>query len=274
MRILVAVAYQYLISRRRQTIVSLLGVALGVGFFIAVSSMMQGGQKDFIKTLVDGAAHITVSDEYRTAREQPVRAAYPSAAVALSGVRPREEVRGVRNYRAIVDAVSAIDGAIATPTLSGSVVFRYGGREVGASLLGIEPRVEPYITDLEENMIEGQLDRLLTVSQSVVLGKALMNQLGLRLGDTVSVASPAGFVRQYKIVGVYQVGGFADYTAYVLLRRAQVLLNRPNKANRVRIKLSDADDARMVAAELETRFGYKAESWQEANEEIFGLIIV
>jgi len=53
-----------------------------------------------------------------------------------------------------------------------------------------------------------------------------------------------------------------------------VLLDRPNKANQVRIKLKDAYDAQPLARELEARFGYKAESWQEANEDFFTLVIV
>jgi len=190
MRVLLAIAVQYLISRRRQSIVSLLGVALGVGFFVAVSALMQGSQKDFVSTLVDSAPHITVSDEFRTARPQPLHALYPRGAIAVDGARPREEVRGVRNYRAIGDAISAVEGAIAMPTLSGSVVFRYGGREVGASLLGIDPALEPRISNIEEDMVEGGLDRLLTAGQAVVLGRGLMNQLGLNYGDTVNVASP------------------------------------------------------------------------------------
>jgi lipoprotein-releasing system permease protein len=59
------IAVTQLVSRRRPTLVSLTGIALGVAFFLAVSSLMRGSERDFIKRLIDNSPHITVSDEYR-----------------------------------------------------------------------------------------------------------------------------------------------------------------------------------------------------------------
>ena len=54
------IAAQHLLHRRRQTMVSLLGVALGVGFFIGISAMMQGFQRDFVARIIDVQPHIIV----------------------------------------------------------------------------------------------------------------------------------------------------------------------------------------------------------------------
>ena len=67
----VSIAVSHLLSRKRQTIVSLLGISLGVAFFLAVSAMMSGSEKDFIKRLVDNSPHVTVYDEFRNPRPQP-----------------------------------------------------------------------------------------------------------------------------------------------------------------------------------------------------------
>ena len=93
------IALLHLTSRKRQTIMSLFGVALGVAFFIAVSSLMRGSERDFIKRLIDSAPHVTVSDEYRTPPEQPVMAAYAGGAVALRSLKPKTETRGIRGYK-------------------------------------------------------------------------------------------------------------------------------------------------------------------------------
>lgn len=71
MKIQLDVALGHLTSRRRQTLVSLSGVVLGVAFFLAVSSLMRGSEKDFLKRMVDNSPHITVSDEFRHAQPQP-----------------------------------------------------------------------------------------------------------------------------------------------------------------------------------------------------------
>ena len=90
------IALTHLTSRRRQTVMSLLGVALGVAFFVAVSSLMRGSEADFIKRLIDTAPHITVSDEYRTPPEQPVMLAYAGGAITLHSLKPKNELRGIR----------------------------------------------------------------------------------------------------------------------------------------------------------------------------------
>lgn len=59
---------------------SMLGIVLGVAFFLAISSLMRGSEADFIQRMIDNAPHITVSDEYRAPPPQPVRRAYPDAA--------------------------------------------------------------------------------------------------------------------------------------------------------------------------------------------------
>ena len=60
LRLLASIAARHLVGRRRQTLVAVSGVAVGVGFFLAVSAMMIGSQNDFIKTLIDAAPHILV----------------------------------------------------------------------------------------------------------------------------------------------------------------------------------------------------------------------
>lgn len=60
MNLTMSIAASHLLTRKRQTIVSLFGITLGVAFFLAVSAMMSGSEKDFIKRLVDNSPHVTV----------------------------------------------------------------------------------------------------------------------------------------------------------------------------------------------------------------------
>ena len=69
-------ALSHLLSRKRQTIISLLGICVGVAFFMAISGLMRGSEYDFMQRLVENAPHITVYDEYRTGRKQPLDISY------------------------------------------------------------------------------------------------------------------------------------------------------------------------------------------------------
>lgn len=85
MPLLLTVALTHLAGRRRQTLVSVLGVALGVGFFIAMSALMQGFQQFFIRSVIDVSPHITLSDEHREPTRQPTLVAFPAVPSAWRG---------------------------------------------------------------------------------------------------------------------------------------------------------------------------------------------
>jgi len=117
--VLVSIAAAHLRIRLRQTVVAVGGVAIGVGFFLAVSGMMSGSQKDFIRTLVDSAPHIIVTDQRRGAARQPAETAFLGGAVSVRHATPRDEVRGLRNWAAMLEDVRSLPGAAAAPALGG-----------------------------------------------------------------------------------------------------------------------------------------------------------
>jgi hypothetical protein len=77
--LLLHIASRHLLMRRRQTLVATSGVAVGVGFFLAVSALMVGSQADFVRQLIDVAPHIIISDELRSPAPQPGGAPFPTA---------------------------------------------------------------------------------------------------------------------------------------------------------------------------------------------------
>lgn len=152
------IALAHLVNRKRQSIVSLGGVALGVGFFIAMAAMMQGFQRYFVEKVIDVSPHVVMKDEYRTAPLQPAYRAFPTGAVSLQGQRPLDELRGIRDADATLDALLATPGVAAAPTLRGPIIFRYGSKDVSGTLVGIEPAKERRVTNIERDLIAGQLD--------------------------------------------------------------------------------------------------------------------
>ncbi len=274
-RVAFSIAAAQLTYRRRQTVVSMLGVALGVGFFIAASAVMSGSEKDLVRQLVENAPHITIKDEFRTAAKQPVYIAYPDAAVSLENTKPREYLRGIKNYGAIVDELSKQAGMVAEAALTGQAIIRYASKDVGASIAGIDPEKERLLTTVEEDMREGSLMRLKTSSQGIVIGQGMSDRLGLRMDDLATVVSPTGLVRRMKVVGIFRTGNLLldEGQVYMLLKDAQVLLEKPFIANRIRIKVGNPDDAEDVAARIESRWGYRSESWQEVNRDFLGLFV-
>ena len=71
MRLILEIAYTHVAGRGRQTIVAIIGVAVGVGFSIAMAALMQGSQNDFIEQLVDVMPHVQITDDRRSTPRQP-----------------------------------------------------------------------------------------------------------------------------------------------------------------------------------------------------------
>jgi lipoprotein-releasing system permease protein len=105
MRLLLAIALAHLRGRARQSAVSVAGVALGVGFAVAMAALMHGSQVEFVRSLVDSMAHVQISDERRAPPSQPAESAFD--AVAFHGLRPRTDPRGVLNPAAAEAALRA-----------------------------------------------------------------------------------------------------------------------------------------------------------------------
>lgn len=270
------IAVAHLTSRKRQTLVSLSGVVLGVAFFLAVSALMRGSEKDFIKRLIDNSPHITVSDEYRNARVQPAVLRWGAGAVRISGVKPQTETRGIRGYREKMDFIAALPGVRVAPVLVGSAVLLFAGQQESVSLSGVVPALMKKVSTIEEKLVEGSLDELAINPNGIIIGKGLATKFNLRLGSTVSVVAPSGSNRPMKVVGIFRTGnaGYDETQTYALLKRAQALLDRPNRINRFVIQLADANQAPPVARNIESTIGYKSVSWTEASEDILSLLLV
>lgn len=272
---LVSIALRHLSRRRRQTVVAVSGVAVGVGFFLAVSALMIGSQNDFVRQMIDIAPHIIVSDEVRSPAPQPGTRAFAAGAVEIHGYKRRQEVRGIKDWQAIVAAASETPGAIASPSLTGGVTLRLAGHEEALAIIGIEPEIETRISTIEDELKSGHLRDLETTQGGIIIGEELAERLGVNVGDIVAASSSTSQARSMRVVGLVKRGNtlLGSGSGYVLLREAQSMLGRPFIINRIGIKLPDPYAADSLARRLEARFGFKAQSWQERSSDILSLLI-
>jgi lipoprotein-releasing system permease protein len=276
MAIALDIALAHLSSRKRQTLVSVSGVVLGVAFFLAVSSLMRGSETDFLKRLVDNSPHITVYDEVRHPHAQPASLLWPGAAVQVRNVKPQRETRGIRGWPTRLAFIEGLPGVRAAPVLVGSAVLSFAGRQQGVQLSGVVPEKMKQVSTIEEKMVAGSLDALAADPNGVIVGQGLIDKFSLHLGSTVSAVADEGVSRPLRVVGIFRTGvsAYDEGQAYVLLKRAQALLGRENRIDRVLIQLADPYAAKATAQAIETGTGYKSVSWVEASEDILSLLVV
>lgn len=276
MRLLFFIALKHLLARKRQSIVSLMGIVLGVAFFLAISSIMQGSEADFIKRLVDNSPHITISDEFRDPRIQPAEKIYGEGAIEIKSVKPLTETRGIRGYQKIMTYLDNQPDLEASPVLGGSAIIAFAGEENGVTLNGMIPEDIHKVSTIEDYMKQGSVDRLTANPDGMLIGMSLATQLSLSLNDTITVAAQAGRVRTFKIVGIFQTGrsGYDRRQVFVTLKRAQALFGRTNRINNILVKMDNPNDALTRSKEIESIIKYKSESWQEQSEDLMNTLAI
>ncbi|HUZ75591.1 MAG TPA: ABC transporter permease [Stellaceae bacterium] len=269
------IALRHLFARKRQSLVSLAGIVLGVAFFLAIASLMRGSENDFIRRLVDNSPHITVKDEFRTPRLQPAQQLYPHGVVEIRRVKPLTETRGIRGFTQILAGLRTMPMLRASPVLADQAIVSFAGKDLAVTLNGMIPAEVRDVTTIQNYMVAGSIDALLGNPDGIILGDALVAKLSLALGDNITVTAPTGQVHTFKIVGLFHTGR-ADYDesqAFADLKRVQALFDRPNRANTIIIKLEDPYRAQQVAMRIEARYGYKNVSWQEASEDLLSTLV-
>jgi lipoprotein-releasing system permease protein len=274
MNLVIDIAFTHVRFRARQTLVAVAGVATGVGFSIMMAALMEGSQNDFMRQLIDALPHITVSDDRRQAPPQPAEAFFDAA--EIHGLTPEARRRGIKNPMAIMAALEAwVPGAVA-PSVKTEALLRYAGRDVGASVLGIDPHREPKVSALATQMRQGTLASLYRASNAVILGDRLAEKIGARIGANLTVQSSDGARIGSQVVGLFHSGvrSVDEGTAYVLVKTAQILAQQTGLVNELRVRVIDPMIARDVAQRIERETGYKSVAWQEAHEDLMSAFVI
>jgi lipoprotein-releasing system permease protein len=254
--------------------VAVAGVATGVGFSIMMAALMQGSQEDFIRQLVNALPHIAVSDERRAPPQQPAEVAF--AAAEFHGLKPEIRRRGIKNPMATMAALEGwVPGAVA-PSVKVQAIIRYGNRDTGASVTGIDPRREAAVSELPKQMRQGSLGFLYRATNAIVLGDRLAEKIGARVGANLTVQTSEGARINAQVVAFFHSGvrQVDESTAYVLARTGQILAQQTGLINELRVRVDDPMMAAEVARRIERDTGYKSVAWQEAHEDLLSAFVI
>jgi lipoprotein-releasing system permease protein len=274
MTLILDIAFTHVRSRARQTLVAIAGVSIGVGFSIMMAALMQGSQDDFIRQLVNALSHIAVSDERRDPPLQPAESEY--AAVRMHGLTPESRRPGIKNPLATMAALEGwVPGAVA-PSVKVQAIIRYASRDIGTSILGIDPHREPRVSDLVNQMRQGTLASLYRATNAIILGDRLAEKIGARVGAHITVQTSEGARIDAQVVGFFHSGvrTVDESTSYVLVRTAQILARQTGLVNEIRVRVNDPMAAREVSARIEQETRYKSVSWQEAHEDLLNTFVI
>ena len=243
------------------SMISMLGIALGVAALIVVLSVMNGFQTELRGRILAVVSHIQIS--------------------GAGGE--------MANWQSVAEQSLKQPGVLAAaPFVQAQGMLSFGQSVRGAMVRGVLPDFEDKVVDFRAHMKEGSLDSLAAGSSdstdafNIVLGSELARALGVFVGDKVTVIAPQGVVtpagviprlKTFTVSGLFEVGMFEYDSGLALIRLedAQRLYRMDDRVSGVRLKLDDLFKAPAIARQLASRLDTAAfiSDWTRSHANFF-----
>ena len=265
MRFELFVALRYLLARRKQAFISVIslistvGVGVGVMAVIVALALMTGLQGELRDRILGSTAHVYV---WKT-----------------GGIEEyHDEVRKLLTVPRVVGAAPAIMGK--------ALISSPGGKNF-ITIKGIDPALEPNVTDIKKAMQRGTVESLQVPAAGelpgILIGKQLAEALAVKVGDTVTLLtdqgtlSPAGMIprnRPARVAGIFMLGlqEFDAEWGFVSLDFAERLVG-VDQVEMIQLRVDDINRSPAVADDVEAlSAGYRAQDWSDLNASLFSAL--
>tara|TARA_B110000881_G_C18589623_1_gene527112 strand:- start:1376 stop:2623 length:1248 start_codon:yes stop_codon:yes gene_type:complete len=255
----VYIGLRYTRAKRRNhfisfiSLTSMFGVALGVAALITVLSVMNGFEKELRERILGMTSHAFIT----------------------GNGSPLTDWKNLQSQ--IQHQPHLLDSA---PFVEGQAMLSQGNRVRGTLIRGIDPTLEPRVSTIHENIIQGHFNNLKPGGFGIILGHDLARAMGVRTGDKITLITPhvsptpAGVIPRLKrlnVVGIFEIGMYEYDSALAIMNieDAAKLFRIPNQVTGLRLKLDDVFQAPRITHNIMKTLGteYRAVDWtyQHAN---------
>jgi len=251
------------------TLISVLGVTMGVAVLIIVISVMSGFDQHLRQVILGFNTHLKIVQPHQTMKDY---------------ARIMRLVASNRNVQAVA------------PFVLGQVLVETeppdGQGQVGAPWVrGLDPRMETNISVLPKSIVDGKFD---VHDRGLLVGAELAHNLNLAVGDRLMIYSPSDLRKwresggkeggkvpvppEYDVRGIFDVGYFEYNTSVIVtsLRDAQDLYDLGQSVHGLMVTLHDPEQALVVQSELKATLGpsFRILTWMEENGNILDAVVV
>lgn len=258
---------RYLMAKRKQafisviTVISVLGVMVGVMSLVVVLSVMNGFRADLMSKILGVNSHLLV--------------------MSFGGP--------FADYEKATAKINKVPGVIAsTPYIYSQVMLNNSGNVSGAIMRGIDPESAGKVLSIESMIKDGSLTCLSSRSEgvpSIIIGRELSKRIGAYLGDTLKVVSPEGKLtplgrvpntRIYKVCAIFDSGMY-EYDAsmaYISIEQAQDFLGLGDRVTGLEVRVEDAYKSDKIAKSIQEELGYPfwTKDWKVMNRSLFSAL--
>jgi len=275
-RPILRIAYTHLISKKRQTIVAMLGVMFGITVFIFQAGLITGLQKYMLDKIVNNSAHIRLfvdPDKHPTSILSKFDKGKNTWIVVHNQRVPFTDKR-IKNSNGVMKLLLKHPEVVGVaPNLQAQAIVRSGANDYPVTISGVDIDQELNLFNLYKEQKLGDINALKTINNGIVMAVGVAERLGAEVGDIITIQTRQT-VLDMKVVAITQSGitSIDETRCYVNLGAAQKLINKDiNYISDLNIKIKDVNHADALAEEFARQYNLRGISWKEANAGIFGV---
>ena len=260
------IALRYLLAKRRQvfisviSLVSTLGVTVGVMALVIALALMTGMQQELRDRILGAMAHVSV---WKTG--------------------------GIADYRAEAQRLAQVPGVVgAAPATYSKALIQTDRADNFLTIKGIDPTLEPEVTEIAGAITGGSLEALNANDPDglpgIVIGHGLAGTIGAFVGDTVTLLTPQGTLspmgmaprmRRFRVVGTFRLGlvEFDQAYGFVALDVAGRMMG-VTQPDHLELKVRDIYEAPQIAEAITSTLGsvYLTQDWSDMNQSLYSAL--
>jgi lipoprotein-releasing system permease protein len=241
-----SIAMKHIITRRRQTFLSIMAVALAVSISVIFTSLVNGQQHILAGLVEEELPHVTIE--------------------------PKQGDDYIHLYKSLLDRIARLPGVKSSAvSLSTTATLSRKDKTKNALLKGANPVDIDKIYKISQNMLLGDFTSINQMGNAII-GQTLADDLGVKLGDKIEATFPKATTTELTVTGIFNTGTPLDEKfAFVSLDTTRKFLDEGDVVNAIELGLADIYQAQSLADEISS-WGYNAKSWMETNPEIMRAI--
>ena len=263
------IAFTHISTKKMQTFVASLAVAIGIAAFVFMNSLVVGFNRNSDETLFKSIPHIRLFIDDDVSMPL-IKNDTDGHTLVITNPKITNKSKKLINPEHLVEQIKSKDFVTtAASWMNINLFYNNGVAQLNGTSSGVNILEANSLFDIQSTIVEGDINQLLSTPNGIIIGVGIAKNLNIGLNDNISVVSSIGVIKVMKVIGLFKTSNsVVDKTkSYMNLSAAQQLIAQgPDYLTDIYIKVKNTNDAPQFITDLELLSGYDAESWQTANE--------
>ncbi|PIJ63566.1 ABC transporter permease [Mesotoga sp. H07.pep.5.3] len=248
MKLAFSIAMRFLSSSKVQTLLIVLGIAIGVSVQVFIGSLIQGLQKDLVDTTIGSSSQVTITSS--------------------------EEDNRVADWESIISEIDSLDLPTELTALSASadlpVFIDSGNRTLSVLLRGLQFPESNAIYKIDTRLLDGKIPENY---REILIGKGLKDDLEVKIGEKITIFTPDRTVETLEVVGIFDLGVASLNRNWLIstIDTAQSVGNLGDAVTSIEMQVSEvfrADENASLISEALRNPSLQVTDWKSQNEDL------